>query len=212
MAVLQAHVQYLLMSHLVIGLTVGAAAHGHLFPVRGDEPVPKAIQICDFIMVELRHWAASQRVECFSAGPTLDALIAAKDLGPGFLDDEDPDLVLLVITCLRWLGEGPSLRLLIVREVVIDDHDSFFTIDIHLHGVAASFVDLMSAKYALDALGVLCERAQTGEKVAISAASLLDIVGARVVIEHKVVLPIDFFRPFPGEILPSLMPPFFLNV
>ena len=157
MAILQARAHYLLAGHLVVRLTVGAAAHGHLLPVRRDEPVPKPIQISDLIMVELRHWAACQRVECLSAGPALDALVGAKDLRPGFLDDEDPDLVLLVITRLRRLGEGPRLRLLIVREVVIDDHDSFFTINVHLHGIAASFVDLMSAEYALDALGVLRE-------------------------------------------------------
>jgi len=57
-----------------------------------------------------------------------------------------------VILCARWLGEGPSLLLIVVREVVVDDDCSLLSIYEQLDCVAAGVVDLLDQEDPLDAL------------------------------------------------------------
>ena len=78
---------------------------------------------------------------CFTRLTCLNSLIAAVDLGPGFLDNEDPDLM-DVILALRWSRKGPAAAFLIIWEVVVDCDNALFTVDVQLNSVTARIVDL----------------------------------------------------------------------
>ena len=165
-------------------------------------------------MVEHRLWAACERVQGLAGGPRLDPLVVAEDLGPGLLDDQHPDFLWpLGCICPGRLRKRPSMSLVIVREVVVDHDSALLPIDVHLHGVAARFVHLIGQENALNAIGVvLGQGAQAGQKVAVSASTLFDVIGPWFGIEDEVSLAVDLSRSLPGETFPALVARLFSHV
>ena len=213
MAVLQAVLLDLFPRDLVIGGGVRTATHRHFLLVRYEQPLPKAIQVGYLVVVEHRLWAACERVQGLAGGSRLDPLVAAKDLGPGLLDDQHPDF-LWPLGCIGpgRLRKRPSLRLVIVGEVVVDHDSALLPIDVHLHSVAARFVHFICQENALNAIRLLGQGAQTCQKVAVSASTLLDVIGPWIGIKHEVSLTVDLSRPLPGETFPALVARLFSHV
>ena len=110
-------------------------------------------------MDELPGRAAREGVHSLTSRSTFYPLVAPIDFGPGLLKNEHPDLI-DVIRALRGLREGPPIVLLIVREVIVDNHRASLPIYIHLNSVTASIVDLLGQKDPLDSIRELREGRQ----------------------------------------------------
>ena len=207
MAVLQAVFLELSPRHLVICSGIRTATHGHFLLISCVQAVPKAVHIGYLVVVKLCLWAACEWIESLAGRAGLNPLVAAKDLGPGLLDDQYPDL-LRPIRCIgpRWLRKRPSSCLVIIREVVVNDDGALFPIDIHCHSVAARFIHLVCQENALNSIRmILGQGAQTCQKVAISASTLFNVIGPWFGIYNEVSLSVFLNWSLPRECFPSLV-------
>ena len=135
---------------------VNATAHRKALLISHLNLAPEILQVFHLRVDKLTRRTTSQRVKRFSSHSSLYPLVTPIDLRPSFLKDENPDLIDVVLG-LRWLREGPSATLLIVRKVVIDYNCASLTIYINLNSVTAGIIHFLSQKDPFDAIRILCE-------------------------------------------------------
>ena len=101
-------------------------------------------------------WATGHGIHSFTSRTGLDSLVTAEHLGPGFLENQRPDLIDTIVAARS--AESPPVRIGVVGEVVIDDDSALLTIHIELQSVEASLVHFMVQEDALDTVRRFCER------------------------------------------------------
>ena len=141
--------------------------------------------------------AASHRVHCLASRSCLNSLITAKHFCPNFLKNQHPDLINAII--LWWPGEGPSLSVTIIREVVIDNDCALLSIDVNGDSVTAGIINLLSYENFLDSLRVFGERAQSGQKVTITALALLNVVWSGFGVYNVIAFAVDLAGALPSQ-------------
>jgi hypothetical protein len=101
-------------------------------------------------MHEHISWRPGQRGQCLSDVSSFDSLVAPVDLCPGLLEDEDPNFLIR-----RAPAEGPVVLMAAPGELIVDYNNLRLPVDVKLHRVAASLVNLLGDEDVLDPLGEL---------------------------------------------------------
>ena len=206
MAVLKAVFLDFFPRDLIVRSGVRTAAHGHFFLIRYVQALPKAVHVVYFIVVERRLWATCEWIKGLARRSCLNPLVATKNFGPSFLNNQHPDF--------RWsfgyIGPGrlrkcPRLRLIVIRKIIINNDSALLPIDVHLHGVAAGFINILCQENTLDTVGELGQGAQTRQKVTVSAPALLNIIRPWLAIKNESALSVDLDWPLPRETFPALV-------
>lgn len=161
--------------------------------------LPEPIFIFPFVVNKVFGWATCQWVQSLVAHAALNPLVASVDFSPGFLEDADPNLI-----SSRRSAEAPPVLGCIIRQPVINDDNVLFSTNVEIDCVTACLINEVVDEDILNALGILSQRGETRQKVAVAALSLLDIAWVDVVVQREVALTVDFRGPFPHKVAPRI--------
>ena len=99
------------------------------------------------------------------------------EFGPGLLEETDPKFT-IPARCKARLTVGAHWK------VIIDNDGGLLAVQVKNDHVDSSLVDLLSHEHLLDAFGELGQRAQSGQEVAVTELTLIDVIRFNAVLEY----------------------------
>jgi hypothetical protein len=107
---------------------------------------------------------------CMGRLTTANNLIVSMQLSQGFLHQAHPNLLITSACKADLLSEA--------RQIVIEYDWSLHAVDVQVHQVATSCVDLLSVKQSFDVLWIFCHRAQRCKEIAVTETAFLISFGS----------------------------------
>ena len=161
----------------ILTLSMAGGHHRKVPLVSRLKHVKELFKIFNCVMLMTLRWNSHNVRSCKAWQATLCPCVSSMELGPGLLEETNPDFA-VPARCKARLAIGTH------RKMIIDNNGSLLTVQVENDHVDSSLVNLLSQEHLLDAIGKLGQRAQSGQEVAVTELTLVDVVGFNAVLEN----------------------------